>query len=450
MPDEIKPNELDPYWMPFTANRAFKRAPRMVVGAEGMHYLTPDGRRVIDATSGLYCVNAGHGRRRIVEAIQRQAATLDYAPAFQFGHPGAFHLASRIALLAPADLDRVFFASSGSEAVDTALKIALAYWRARGEGGRTRFIGRERGYHGVGFGGISVGGMVNNRRAFGAILPAVDHLRTTYDRDKQAFSVGEPEWGAELADELERLIAFHDASTIAAVIVEPVAGSTGCLPPPKGYLERLRAITSAHGIPLIFDEVITAFGRLGYAFAAERYGVVPDMIAFAKGVTNGAVPMSGVVVRTGIYDALMQGAEHIAPEARPLHEVELFHGYTNSGHPLAAAAALAALDVYRDEDLFARARELEAGFAARMMSLRTSPHVVDIRPVGLMCGIDLTSRPGAPGARGAEITARAFHEHDMYVRVAGDTIVVAPPLIASGDDLDSIRDRLTLTLAAVA
>ncbi|MEQ1710376.1 MAG: aspartate aminotransferase family protein [Hyphomicrobium sp.] len=441
VPTETKPNELDPYWMPFTANRAFKRAPRMIAGAEGMHYLTPDGRRVIDATSGLYCVNAGHGRRRIVEAIQRQAATLDYSPAFQFGHPGAFQLASRIALLAPGDLDRVFFASSGSEAVDTALKIALAYWRARGEGQRTRFIGRERGYHGVGFGGISVGGMVNNRRTFGAMLPAVDHLQTTYNRDKQAFSIGEPEWGVELADELERLIAFHDASTIAAVIVEPVAGSTGCLPPPRGYLERLRAITARHGIPLIFDEVITAFGRLGHAFASARYGVVPDMIAFAKGVTNGAVPMSGVVVRTGIYDALMQGPEEI---------VELFHGYTNSGHPLAAAAALAALDVYREEDLFQRAREHEAGFAERMMSLRSSPLIADIRPIGLMCGIDLAPRPGAVGARGSEVTARAFHDHDMYVRVAGDTIVVAPPLIASADDLDAISDRLAVTLAAIA
>ena len=438
---ETKPNELEPYWMPFTANRAFKRRPRMITGAEGMHYIAADGRRVIDATSGLYCVNAGHGRKPIVAAIQRAAATLDYAPAFQFGHGAAFELASRLALLAPGDLDRVFFATSGSEAVDTALKIALAYWKAKGEGQRTRLIGRERGYHGTGFGGISVGGMVNNRRAFQPLLGNVDHLATTYDRARQAFSAGEPAWGAELLDELERLVAFHDAGTIAAVIVEPVAGSTGCLPPPVGYLERLRAITARHGILLIFDEVITAFGRLGHGFAADRYGVVPDMICFAKGVTNGAVPMSGVVVRRGIHDALMQGPEHV---------VELFHGYTYSGHPLAAAAALATLDLYRDEGLFERARAAEPGFAERMLGLRTSLHVVDIRPVGLMCGIDLAPRADGAGLRGAEVTDRAFFDADMYVRVAGDTIVVAPPLIASADDLDRIRDKLARTLGAVA
>ena len=435
-----QPNELEPYWMPFTANRAFKARPRMIAGADGMHYIASDGRRVLDATSGLYCVNAGHGRRPIIEAIQRAAATLDYAPAFQFGHPAAFQLASEIALLAPGDLDRVFFASSGSEAVDTALKIALAYWRVRGQGHRTRFIGRERGYHGVGFGGIAVGGMVNNRRAFGQMLPSVDHLQTTYDRDKQAFSSGEPQWGIELLDELERLVAFHDASTIAAVIVEPVAGSTGCLPPPKGYLERLRRITAAHGILLIFDEVITGFGRLGYAFAAERYGVVPDMITFAKGLTNGAVPMSGVVVRKGLFDALMEGPEHV---------VELFHGYTYSGHPLATAAALATIALYREEQLFERARAHEAGFAERMMSLRSSPHVVDIRPIGLMCGIDLASRPDGAGKRGFDVMDRGFHAHDIYVRVAGDTLVIAPPLIATGDELDDVRNRLSDVLKAV-
>jgi beta-alanine--pyruvate transaminase len=439
-PSELAPNALAPYWMPFTSNRAFKKRPRLVSGAEGMHYLTPDGRRVLDATSGLYCVNAGHGRKLIVEAIQRTAATLDYAPAFQFGHPAAFQLASRLALMAPGDLDRVFFATSGSEAVDTALKIALAYWRARGEGQRMRLIGRERGYHGAGFGGISVGGMVNNRRAYGPLLPAVDHLATTYDRERQRFSTGEPDWGGELAGELERLVALHDASTIAAVIVEPVAGSTGCLPPPKGYLERLRAITAKHSILLIFDEVITAFGRLGHAFAAERYGVVPDMICFAKGMTNGAVPMSGVVVRQGIHDALMQGPEHA---------VELYHGYTYSGHPLGTAAALAALDLYRDEGLFARAGAHEAGFAERMMSLRDLPHVADIRPIGMMCGIDLDPRPGQPGARGMEMTDRAFFDADMYVRVAGDTIVVAPPLVAAAGDLDAIRDRLAGVLRAI-
>lgn len=440
-PLDLQPNELEPYWMPFTANRAFKQRPRMIAAAEGMHYLTPDGRRVIDATSGLYCVNAGHTRRPIVEAIQNAAATLDYAPAFQFGHPSAFQLASALALLAPGDLDHVFFATSGSEAVDTALKIALAYWRADGQGHRTRFIGRERGYHGVGLGGLAVGGMVNNRRAFGAMLSAADHLQSTYDRTRQAFSVGEPAWGAELLDELERLIAFHDASTIAAVIVEPVAGSTGCLPPPVGYLERLRALTSAHGILLIFDEVITGFGRLGHAFAAERYGVVPDMITFAKGITNGAVPMSGVLVRAPIYARFMQGPEHTA---------ELFHGFTYSGHPLATAAALATLAVYRDEGLFGRVRAMESGFAQRMMSLRSHPHVLDIRPIGFMCGIDLESRTGAPGQRGFEIMEFGFHELDLYVRVVGDTLVIAPPFVATEDDLDTIVDRLAAAMARVA
>ncbi|MGA8498786.1 MAG: aspartate aminotransferase family protein, partial [Xanthobacteraceae bacterium] len=344
------PNDLEAFWVPFTPNRAFKRAPRLIARAKDMHYYTPENRAVLDGTAGLWCTNAGHNRGPIVEAIKRQAEELDYAPAFQFAHPKSFELASRIAALAPADLDRVFFCNSGSEAVDTALKIALAYHHVRGQASRTRLIGRERGYHGVGFGGISVGGIVANRKHFGTLLAGVDHLPATYNREHQAFTKGEPEWGAHLADDLERLVALHDASTIAAVIVEPMAGSTGVLPPPKGYLERLRAICDRHGILLIFDEVITGFGRLGHAFAAERYGVTPDMITFAKGITSGAVPMGGVIAREGIYDAFMRGPEHVA---------ELFHGYTYSAHPLACAAGLATLDLYRDEKLFERAKALE-------------------------------------------------------------------------------------------
>ena len=333
--------------MPFTPNRAFKRAPRLIARAKDMHYFTPDGRAVLDGTAGLWCTNAGHNRDPIVAAIARQAEELDYAPAFQFAHPKAFELASRVAALAPADLDRVFFCNSGSEAVDTALKIALAYHHVRGEGARTRLIGRERGYHGVGFGGISVGGIVNNRKFFGSLLTGVDHLPATYSREHQAFTKGEPEWGGHLADELQRIIALHDASTIAAVIVEPMAGSTGVLPPPKGYLERLRAICDRHGILLIFDEVITGFGRLGQPFAAERYGVTPDLITFAKGITSGSVPMGGVIARQHVYEAFMHGPEQT---------IELFHGYTYSAHPLACAAGLATLDLYRDEKLFERAR----------------------------------------------------------------------------------------------
>src|SRR5216684_3579811 len=371
------PNDLEPYWMPFTANRAFKKRPRLVVGAKDMHYITSDGRRLIDGSAGLWCTNAGHNRVPIVEAIQREAATLDYAPAFQFSHPKAFELASRVAALAPGDPDHVFFCNSGSEAVDTALKIALAYHHVRGEGTRTRLIGRERGYHGVGFGGISVGGIVNNRRFFGTLLAGVDHLPHTYNRETQAFTKGEPEWGAHLADDLERIAALHDPSTIAAVIVEPMAGSTGVLPAPKGYLQRLRAICDKYGILLIFDEVITGFGRLGFAFAAERYGVIPDIVTFAKGITSGTVPMGGAIVRTPVYEAFMAGPEHV---------IELFHGYTYSAHPLACAAGLATLDLYGREKLFGRARALEPKFADAAMTLRGLPGVLDIRTVGLVAG----------------------------------------------------------------
>jgi beta-alanine--pyruvate transaminase len=440
-PLDMKPNELESYWLPFTPNRAFKKKPRLFAGAKDLYFYTPDGRKVIDSSSGLFCVNAGHTREPIVKAIQEAAARLDFAPPFQYGHPQIFELSSRLALLAPGDLDHTLFANSGSEAVDTALKVALAYHRSRGEGSRTRFIGRERGYHGVGFGGISVGGMVANRKMFGNMLAGVDHLPTTYNRSKQAFSVGEPEWGAETADELTRLIGLHDPSTIAAVIVEPVAGSTGCLPPPKGYLEKLRKITEQHGILLIFDEVITGFGRLGYPFAAERYGVVPDMITFAKGVTNGAVPMSGVMVRKGIYETHMQGPEHI---------IELFHGYTYSGHPLAVAAGIATLNLYKDEGLFEKARANEKAFFDAMISLKGLPNVADIRPIGLLAGIDLDPLPGKPGVRGYDAIERMYHEHDLYVRVTADTIIVAPPLIAGPSDFAQIRDKIAAVIKAVA
>ncbi|MBX9932687.1 MAG: aspartate aminotransferase family protein [Methylobacterium sp.] len=434
-------NDLDAWWMPFTANRAFKAAPRMIVGAKDMHYDSADGRRILDGIAGLWCCNAGHGREAITAAIQAQAATLDYAPPFQFGHDGAFTLASRLAHLAPGDLDHVFFCNSGSESVDTALKIALAYWGAKGEGRRTRLIGRERGYHGVGFGGISVGGIVTNRRAFGLGLPGVDHLPHTYSREHQAFTIGEPEWGAHLAGDLERIVALHDPSTIAAVIVEPMAGSTGVLPPPKGYLERLRAICDTHGILLIFDEVITGFGRLGHAFAAERYGVTPDMITFAKGVNSGTVPMGGVIAREHIHEALMTG---------PPGTIELFHGYTYSGHPLACAAALATLDLYRDEDLFGRARRLEPGFGEAVMSLKDHPGVLDIRTVGLAAAIDLAPRHGAPGAKAYEAMVRGFEEHDIVLRAAGDTLALTPPLIVSEDQIGEIVDKFGQVVRAVA
>jgi beta-alanine--pyruvate transaminase len=435
------PNDLESYWLPFTPNRAFKRAPRLIARAKDMHYFTADGRAVLDGTAGLWCSNAGHNRDPIVAAIQRQAAELDYAPAFQFAHAKAFELASRIAALAPGDLNRVFFCNSGSEAVDTALKIALAYHHVRGEGARTRLIGRERGYHGVGFGGISVGGIVNNRKFFGSLLTGVDHLPATYSREHQAFTKGEPEWGGHLADDLERIVALHDASTIAAVIVEPMAGSTGVLPPPKGYLDRLRAICDRHGIVLIFDEVITGFGRLGHAFAAERYGVTPDMIVFAKGVTSGAVPMGGVIVRDGLYDAFMHGPEQV---------IELFHGYTYSAHPLACAAGLATLDLYRDENLFERAKALESRFAAAAMSLAGLPGVLDIRTVGLTAGIDLASRPDGFGRRAYEAMERGFNDEGVMIRSTGDTLALAPPLIVSEAQIAEIFAKVARVIRAVS
>jgi beta-alanine--pyruvate transaminase len=438
---DAAPNDLEAWWLPFTANRAFKKNPRMISGAKDMHYITPDGRKVMDGVAGLWCCNAGHNRQPIVEAIQKQAAELDFAPAFQFGHPKAFQLASRIAALAPGDLDHVFFANSGSEAVDTALKIALSYWNVRGQGQKTRLIGRERGYHGVGFGGISVGGIVSNRKFFGTLLAGVDHLPHTYSREHQAFSRGEPDWGAHLADDLERIVTLHDASTIAAVIVEPMAGSTGVLPPPKGYLKRLRDICDKHNILLIFDEVISGFGRLGHAFAAERYGVIPDMITFAKAVNSGTVPMGGVIARKGIYDTFMKGPEHV---------IELFHGYTYSGHPLAAAAGLATLDLYRDENLFERARIMEPRWLDAVMTLKGLPNVLDIRCVGLVAAIDLASIPDGFGKRAYDAMDRAFRDHDLMIRITGDTLALTPPLIISENEIDELIDRVKQVILAVA
>ena len=435
------PNDLEAFWMPFTSNRAFKARPRLIARAKDVHYYTPEGRPVMDGTAGLWCSNAGHSREPIVQAIQKQAAELDYAPSFQYGHPKAFELASRIAALAPADLDHVFFCNSGSEAADTALKIALAYWNVRGKGSKTRLIGRERGYHGVGFGGITVGGIVPNRKFFGSLLAGADHLPHTYNREEQRFSVGEPEWGAHLADELERIVALHDASTIAAVMVEPMAGSTGVLPAPKGYLKRLRDICTKHDILLIFDEVITGFGRLGHAFASERYGVTPDLLTFAKGVTNAAAPMGGVIARKGIYDTFMTGPEHV---------VELFHGYTYSAHPLACAAGLATLDLYRDEGLFERAKTLEPLWAEAVMTLKSKPGVLDIRQVGLTAAIDFEGYKDAPGKRGFAAIEHSFHEEGLMIRTAGDGIVLTPPLIVSESQIAELVEKAGRVIEATA
>jgi beta-alanine--pyruvate transaminase len=427
MAEMARPNDLDSYWMPFTANRQFKAKPRLMASADGMYYRSTDGRKILDGTAGLWCVNAGHGRREIAEAVQQQLVTLDYAPAFQMGHPAIFEAASRIAALLPGDLDHVFFGNSGSEAVETALKIALAYHRARGDGARTRLIGRERGYHGVGFGGISVGGIAGNRKLYAGI-PGVDHLPHTFNLGKQAFSHGQPDWGAELADELERIAALHDPSTIAAVIVEPMAGSTGVLVPPKGYLERLKAICDKYGFLLIFDEVITGFGRLGASFATELFGVVPDMVCFAKGVTNGCVPMGGVVVKKHIYDAFMQGPENL---------IEFAHGYTYSGHPIAAAAALATLDLYAKEDLFNRAKALAPYWENAVHALKDLPNIVDLRNIGLVAGIELAPIAGKPGARAFDAYVKCF-ERGLLVRQTADILALSPPLIVEKSQIDDM------------
>jgi beta-alanine--pyruvate transaminase len=434
-----RPESLAEFWMPFTANRQFKRAPRLLTQAEGMFYRAVDGGEVLDATAGLWCVNAGHGRRRITEAVQQQLTQLDYAPAFQMGHPLPFVLAQRLADIAPPHLNRVFFTNSGSEAVDTALKIALAYHRARGDSGRTRLIGREKGYHGVGFGGISVGGMVNNRKAFGPLLPGVDHLRHTLDLERNAFSRGLPRHGAELADELERLIALHDASTIAAVIVEPIGGSAGVVLPPVGYLQRLRDICNRYGILLIFDEVITGFGRVGNAFAAERFGVTPDLITCAKGLTNGCIPMGAVFVRREVHDAFLHGPDNL---------IELFHGYTCSGHPVACAAALATLDIYREEKLFQRAIELEPHWENAAHALSELPQVIDVRNYGLMAGIELRPRSHAPGARAYDVFVECL-KRGLLIRVTGDIIALSPPLIIERAQIDRLFSTLAEVIAAV-
>ena len=432
------PNDLDPYWMPFTANRHFKANPKLFVEAEGMYYKTQDNRQVLDATAGLWCCNAGHRRRRIVEAVQNQVETLDYAPSFQLGHPLAFEFAAKLTAMIDG-YDQVFFTNSGSESVDTALKIALAYQRAIGQGTRTRLIGRERGYHGVGFGGISVGGIVNNRKTFGPLLSGTDHLPHTHSLEHNAFTRGQPEWGAHLADDLERLVALHDASTIAAVIVEPLAGSTGVLVPPQGYLKRLREICDRHGILLIFDEVITGFGRLGASFATEYFGVKPDLFTTAKGITNGVIPMGAVFARKGIYDAFMD-----APDG----SIELFHGYTYSGHPLAAAAGLATLEVYREDDLFQRAAGLSPYFEDALHSLADHPHVIDVRNLGMVGGVELTPISGKPTARAMEAFQKCF-DRGLLIRTTGDIIAVSPPLIIENREIDFIVDTLGDVLKTV-
>ncbi|GBQ67295.1 beta alanine--pyruvate transaminase [Ameyamaea chiangmaiensis NBRC 103196] len=433
----MPPTNHDAFWMPFTANRQFRKTPRMLVAAKDMHYTAEDGTQVLDGCAGLWCVNAGHNRPKITEAVQKAIATLDFAPTFQMGHPLAFEAADRIAKLAPADLNHVFFCNSGSEAADTALKMAIAYHRIRGDAARTRFIGRERGYHGVGFGGISVGGISGNRKLYGTMLGGVDHLPHTHDPARNAFSRGLPTHGEELADALERIVALHDPSTIASVIVEPMAGSTGVLPPPVGYLKRLREICDKYGILLIFDEVITGFGRMGgTAFAAEKFGVTPDIITCAKGITNGTIPMGAAIARDHVFETFMQG-----PEAG----IEFPHGYTYSGHPVACAASIATLDTYAEEGLFERAEELAPYFEDAVHSLRGLPHVIDIRNIGLVGAVELEARTGAPGTRGYEVFDRAFRD-GLLLRVTGDTLAISPPLIINKAQIDELFGKLGAVL----
>ncbi|EEZ34074.1 beta alanine--pyruvate transaminase [Brucella sp. NF 2653] len=421
---------LDNFWMPFTANRQFKAAPRLLASASGMYYTDVDGNQVLDGTAGLWCCNAGHGRKRITEAVERQISTMDFAPTFQMGHNVAFDFAEKLAAIAPggpeAKLDRVFFTNSGSESVDTALKIAIAYQRAIGQGTRTMVLGREKGYHGVGFGGISVGGLVNNRRVFPQI-PA-DHLRHTLDIEKNAFSKGLPANGIELADDLERLVQLHGAEKIAAVIVEPMSGSAGVILPPKGYLERIRATADKYGILLIFDEVITGFGRLGTPFAVDYFGVVPDLVTTAKGLTNGAIPMGAVFAARKVYDGLMTGPENA---------IELFHGYTYSGHPVASAAGLATLEIYAEEGLLTRGAGLADYWQEALHSLKGAPNVIDIRNLGLVGAVELASRKDAPGARAYDIFVECFKK-GLLIRVTGDVIALSPPLIIEKEQIDTI------------
>ncbi len=438
MSAKLKTNDLEAFWMPFSANRQFKKAPRLFVAAKGTRFVTQDGRHVLDGTSGLWCVNAGHCRPKIVEAIRKQAGELDFAGTFQMGHTIAFEAAAKLVNIAPKGFDHVFFTNSGSESVDTALKMALAYHRAKGNGSKVRLIGRERGYHGVNFGGTSVGGITNNRKMFGALLAGVDHIRHTHDLARNAFSRGEPEHGAELADDLERLVALHDASTIAAVIVEPVACSTGVLIPPKGYLERLAAIAAKHDILLIFDEVITAFGRLGTPFGADYFGVLPDIITTAKGITNGAVPMGAVFVSSKVHDAFM---------AVPDDAIDFFHGYTYSGHPLSCAASIATLEIYREEGLLTRAADLAPYWEEAVHSLKGLPHVIDIRNIGLIGAVEFEPIVGAPGRRTFAHFVNAF-DNGLLVRQTGDIIALSPPLIIEKQEIDEMIDILTKVLKA--
>jgi beta-alanine--pyruvate transaminase len=436
------PNDLEAFWLPFTPNRHFKSAPRLLARAEGMYYVDTSGRRILDGISGLWCVNAGHAPRKVSEAIARQASELDFAPCFQFGHPKAFELAGRIAALAPEGLDYTFFVNSGSEAAESALKIARGYFAARGEGARFRLIGRERAYHGVNFGGVSVGGIANNRKAYGPLLPGTDdHLPLPYDRSIDAFHRGEYDADDRYTEELEKLVVLHGVQTIAAVIVEPMTGSGGVFPTRKNYLQRLRAICDRHGILLIFDEVITAFGRLGPAFAAEHYGVTPDMICFAKGITNGAVPLGGVIAAKKIYDAFLQTAEHA---------IDLFHGHTYTGHPLAMAAGLATLDLYREEGLFERGKALAPVLEDAVHALKGAPHVVDIRNVGLAAAIELAPAKDAPGKRGYQAMIRCFEEESLVVRLAGDQLVLAPALIASESEIGRMAEGISRVLRRLA
>ena len=426
----MKPNNLESLWMPFTPNKSFKKDPRIIVGAKDMHFISDDGRDILDATAGLWCVNAGHGRKKIQDAVYNQIGELDYSPPFQFGHPKQFELANRLAEMFPEKMNHVFFSNSGSEAVDSALKIALAYQRARGKASKTRLIGRERGYHGVGFGGISVGGMVKNRMYFGSLLSGVDHLRHTHNPELNAFSKGLPEHGADLADDLERIVQLHDASTIAAVIVEPIAGSTGVLPPPKGYLKRLRELCTKHDILLIFDEVISAFGRMGTPTASEFFDVTPDIICCAKALTNAVIPMGATVVQDHIYESMLDNAD--AP-------IELFHGYTYSGHPVACAAALASLDIYKEEGLFERAVESAKYMQEAAHSLKGTKNVIDIRNMGLIAAVEIQAKDGAIGSRGFETMKKAW-DLGVMIRANGDTIAFSPPLIVENSQIDQMFD----------
>lgn len=432
---------LDPLWMPFTHNRYFKKHPRLVVAAKGVHYTTDDGRQLLDALSGLWCCNAGHRHPKIVEAIKAQLDTLDYAVGFQAHHPKAFELADLLCDRAPAPFKHAFFTNSGSEACDTALKIALAYHKARGDGSRFRLIGREKGYHGVGFGGMSVGGMMPNRKAFAsAMIPGVDHLPHTHSLEHMAFTRGQPEWGVHLAEDLARIVALHDASTIAAVMIEPMQGSGGVIVPPAGYLERIREICTQNGILLIFDEVITGFGRLGEIFSPERFGVMPDLITFAKGITSGMVPLGGVLATADIYDAFMQGPEHM---------VEFFHGYTYSGHPLATAAGIATIDVYESEDMFARARAMEPILEDAVHSLRGEPNVIDIRNCGLAAAIELAPRDGLPSTRAMDVFHRCY-DNGVMVRYGGDVIAIGPPLTITEAQIEAIVDAIRQAIRATS